>query len=249
MKNLSYFFIALLLPFYGVSQSLTADEIIKNSEDKYRGKSSKITMTIKIERPKWSREMTLTSWSKGNDYSISVITAPAKDAGTVMLKREKEIYNYVPSIERVIKLPPSMMMQNWMGTDLTNDDLVRETSMVDDYNAKLLGVETLEGRKVHKIELIPKPDAAVVWAKVIIWIDQEEYLQMKTEFYDEEDYLVNTFLGKNIKQIGGRTLTSLMEVIPADKPGNKTIMEYNNIEFDLEIEDSFFTTQSMKHIR
>ena len=105
MKNLTLFIIVVFHSAFAISQDLTADEIIKNSEEKYRGKSSKITMTVAIERPKWSREMTLTSWSKGNDYSISVITAPAKDAGSVMLKREKEIYNYVPSIERVIKLP------------------------------------------------------------------------------------------------------------------------------------------------
>lgn len=249
MKNLTLFIIVVFHSAFAISQDLTADEIIKNSEEKYRGKSSKITMTVTIERPKWSREMTLTSWSKGNDYSISVITAPAKDAGSVMLKREKEIYNYVPSIERVIKLPPSMMMQNWMGTDLTNDDLVRETSMVEDYSAKLIGVENIENREAYKIELTPKPNAAVVWTKVIIWIDKKEFLQLKTEFYDEDDFLVNTFIGKDIKEIGGRILTSKMEVIPADKPGNKTIMQYNNIEFDINIEESFFSTQNMKKIR
>lgn len=249
MKSLTLLSILLFQTFAVLSQDLTANEIIKNSEEKYRGNSSKASMTIIIERPKWSREMSLTSWNKGNDYSISVITAPAKDAGTVMLKRDKEIYNYVPSIERVIKLPPSMMMQNWMGTDLTNDDLVRETSMVEDYDAKLIGSEIIETRKAYKIVLTPKPNAAVVWNKVIIWIDQKEFLQLKTEFYDEDDFLVNTFLGKDIKDIGGRILTSKMEVIPADKPGNKTIMLYNNIEFDIDIEDSYFTTQNMKKIR
>ena len=121
--------------------------------------------------------------------------------------------------------------------------------MVEDYSAKLIGVENIENREAYKIELTPKPNAAVVWTKVIIWIDKKEFLQLKTEFYDEDDFLVNTFIGKDIKEIGGRILTSKMEVIPADKPGNKTIMQYNNIEFDIDIEESFFSTQNMKKIR
>ncbi len=248
MKNIILTFL-LSFPALVFGQNLTADEVIKNSEEKYRGNSSEYSMTIIIERPKWSREMSMKGCSKGNDYSMSIITAPAKDKGNVMLKRDKEIYNYVPSIERVIKLPPSMMMQNWMGTDLTNDDLVRETSMVEDYDAKLLGEATIDGRVCYKIELIPKPDAAVVWGKVIIWIDKKEFLQLKTEFYDEDDFLVNTFLGKNIKEMDGRMLTTRMEVVPADKPGNKTIMVYNSIKFEIPIDEDYFTTQNMKKIR
>lgn len=239
----------LLIPVFLSAQTNNAFDIIKKSEEKYRGNSSKATIKIMIERPKYTREMSLTAWNKGNDFSLSIITAPAKDAGTVMLKREKEIYNYMPSIERTIKLPPSMMMQNWMGTDLTNDDLVRETSLVDDYNAQLLGSETINNMVCHKIELTPKPNAAVVWGKVLIWIDQKEFLQLKTEFYDEDEFLINTFLGKDIREMDGRKLTTTMEIIPADKPGNKTVMKYENLQFNINIDDAFFTTQNMKKIR
>lgn len=249
MKNSLILLLSFLLVPWAMAQSLNANEIIEKAEKKLRGESSHTKITVKIIRPKWSREMTLEGWSLGNDYSLSIVRSPAKEAGTVFLKRKNEVYNYVPTIERTIKLPPSMMMQNWMGTDLTNDDLVRETSMVEDYDATLVGEETIDGRDCYKLELIPKPDAAVVWGRVVIWIDKQEFLQLKIEFYDEDDYLINTFLGKDIKELGGRMLTSTFEVIPAEKEGHKTVMMYDAIEFNVDLEPSFFTTQNMRKIR
>lgn len=231
-------------------QAQDATDIIRKAEEKMRGKTSAyMEMTIEIVRPKWTRSMSLKSWSKGNDYSLMVVTAPAKDAGTAFLKRYKEVWNWVPSIERSIKMPPSMMMQSWMGTDLTNDDLVRESSNVTDYNHKIVGDSVIQGRKCWKIQLIPKPEAPVVWGEIIAFIDQKDYVQMKAEQYDEDGYLVNVMNGSDIKTMDGVVMATRIEFIPVDKEGQKTVMIVDNIKFNQPIEEGFFTLENMKRIR
>jgi outer membrane lipoprotein-sorting protein len=227
----------------------TAKEIVKNAEEKLNGKTSKGEMRMTIVRPGWQREMTMKSWSLGNDFALILVTGPARDKGTAFLKRGNEIWNWQPTIDRVVKLPPSMMAQSWMGSDFTNDDLVKQSSILEDYTHKLLGSETVNGRECYKIEMVPKPDAPVVWGKVISWIDKQEYMQMKTEFYDEDGYLVNTILGKEIKKLGGKLLPSKMEVIPADEPENRTLIENLWIEFNDPIGENFFSVQNMKRVR
>lgn len=213
------------------------------------GTSSQGEMKMTLVRPSWKREMSMKIWGLGDDYSLILITAPSRDKGTAFLKRDKEIWNWQPTIERTIKLPPSMMSQSWMGSDFTNDDLVRESSTVNDYHHKLLGSEKIDGRDCYKIELIPKEEAAVVWGKVILWIDKEEFMQMRTEFYDEDGYLVNTMLGKDVKMLGGKLLPSVLEVIPADKPNQKTVIQYLSLEFDKPITKDFFSVQNMKKVK
>lgn len=230
-------------------QDLTAKDIVKKADDNMRGKTSQANITIKIIRPTWSREMTMKAWSKGDDYSMILVKSPAKEKGTVFLKRVKEVWNWVPSIERNIKLPPSMMSQSWMGTDFTNDDLVKEASSVTDYTHKHLGKETITGKECYKIEMIPKPSAAIVWEKVIVWIDINDFLQLKAEFYDEDGELVNIMNSGEVKEMGGRKITSKIEMIPVDKKGYSTWIIYNDIVFNEEIEDNFFTTRNMKQLK
>jgi len=240
----------MLLFCVTTTQAQTAREIIEKADQKMRGTKSAITeMTITTVRPKWTREMTLKSWSKGEKMSLSVVRAPAKDKGVSFLKRDKEIWNWMPSIERTIKLPPSMMMQSWMGTDFTNDDLVRESSTLNDYTQKITGDSTILGRKCYKIQLDPKPEAAVVWGKLVLFIDKTDLIQLRSEMYDEDGYLVNIMNSSDIKEMGGKKLAAKMEMIPVDKPGNKTIMEITSIEFDKPIEDAFFSTSNMKTVK
>ena len=175
--------------------------------------------------------------------------APEKDKGTTFLKRKKEVWNWMPALERTIKLPPSMMSQSWMGTDFTNDDLVRESSVVDDYTQTITGDSTLLGRLCYKIQLIPKPEAAVVWGKVNIFIDKKDFLQMRSEFFDEDGELINIMSSAEIKMLGGRMLPSVFEMVPVDKPGNKTMIIYKSLIFDKPIDDSFFTTQNLKQVK
>ncbi|MGB0429901.1 MAG: outer membrane lipoprotein-sorting protein [Bacteroidia bacterium] len=227
-----------------------AKEIIKKADEKNRGKSSKGEVTLIIERPKWSREMKMKTWSFGSDYSLTLVTSPAKEKGMGFLKRQKEVWNWVPRVEKLIKLPPSMMMQSWMGTDFTNDDLVKQSSIVNDYDHKILGDSTIEGRKCWKIEMIPHDDATVVWGKVEVWIDQKDYIQMKVKSYDEDAFLVNTLNASEVKTLGGRVMATRLEMIPADKDGHKTVFIQNSMEFDLDdLDESFFTPQNLKRIR
>ncbi len=246
-KSTIAFMVILLSVQIGWAQDATA--IIQKAEENVRGQQAYGEMKMTIQRPKWTREITMKSWSKGDDYSLVVVTAPARDKGTAFLKRDKEIWNWQPTIDRSIKMPPSMMMQSWMGSDFTNDDLVRQSSMVTDFNHNYLTEEELEGRMCYVIELLPKPDAAVVWGKIKMWIDQKDYLELKVEFYDEDDYLVNTMYGKNIMTLGGRTLPTRLELIPEDKDGHKTIVEQLAIDFDIEVDESFFSIQNLKRVK
>ena len=227
-----------------------ADQILKNSEEKIQGiKSSYQEMMIKIVRPKWSKEMTMKGWSIGEDYFASVVLSPAKEKGTVFLKRENEVWNYIPSIERTIKLPPSMMMQNWMGTDFTNDDLVQRSSITDDYTNTIIGNEIIDGLDCWIIELIPNEDAAVVWGKLMMWIDKRDYMQLKTQFFDEYDEMTSIMTGKAIKSFDGKKLPAIIEFVPLDKEGNKTIVERLVWKFDIDINERFFLPNYMKNLR
>ena len=227
-----------------------ANQILKNSEEKIQGiKSSYQEMMIKIVRPKWSKEMTMKGWSIGEDYFTSVVLSPAKEKGIVFLKRENEVWNYIPSIERTIKLPPSMMMQNWMGTDFTNDDLVQRSSITDDYTNTIIGNEIIDGLDCWIIELIPNEDAAVVWGKLMMWIDKRDYMQLKTQFFDEYDEMVSIMTGKAIKNFDGKKLPAIIEFVPLDKEGNKTIVERLVWKFDIDINERFFLPNYMKNLR
>ena len=231
------------------SQELSAREIVKKADDKGRGQTSQGVMTLTIIRPDWSRSITLKSWSKGTDYSLIYITAPAKEKGQVFLKRQTDMWNWVPSIERVIKIPPSMMMQSWMGSDFTNDDLVKESSLVVDYTQKLLGKENVRDQACYKLELVPLPDAAVTWGKVIIWVTIEGFNQWEAEYYDEESNLVNVMNAYNIKRMGDRDIPSRLEIVPVSKKGDKTILEINSMIFNKPISENFFSQQNMKSVK
>lgn len=227
----------------------SAAEIIERMEEVMRGESSYTEMTMTIERPRYTRDVSMKAWALGEDFSLILITAPARDQGTAYLKRNNEIWNYVPNINRTIKMPPSMMSQSWMGSDFTNDDLVRESSTVDDYDHKILREEVYNGREAWVLELIPRPESVIVYGKVLMWIDKEHYIQLKVENYDQRNELANTIEFSEIKEMGGRTFPTKMTLTPADKPNQRTIMEYQSLEFDVDLSESFFTQQNMMRVR
>lgn len=231
------------------SQSLTAKEIIQKADEKNRGTSSKGIMSMTIIRPKWERTIVMKNWSKGDDNFMIYISEPAKEKGQVFLKVGKEMWNYVPTISRMIKIPPSMMMQSWMGSDFTNDDLVKQSSIVVDYNHRLLGEEVLREQNCYKIELIPLPDAPVVWGKIISWITKDGFNLWKNEYFDEDGFLQNIENGYDIKKMGDRTIPTKFEMIPVDDEGKKTIMQIIEVEYNIDIDDNFFSKQNMKKVR
>lgn len=231
------------------AQELTATEIIKKATDKLNGKTSRGGMKMTVVRPSWSREVTMKSWSLGDDYYLILITAPVKDKGQTFLKRGNDMWNWMPSINKMIKIPPSMMSQSWMGSDFTNDDLVKMNSYVTEYTHQVVGSEVIDGMDCYIIELIPKPEAAIIWGKVKTWITKEEYYQLRLEFYDEDYEIVNHQVCSDIKQFNDRKLPAKMVMVPADEPGNKTIIEVLDTEYNIDLKESFFSQQNMKRIR
>ena len=249
MSRIKHIVTAIILLMAYQSFAQTAKEIVKKADEKMQGESNKSVMKMTIVRPTWQREITMKGWALGRGYSLILITAPARDKGSAFLKRESEMWNWQPSIDRVIKLPPSMMLQSWMGSDFTNDDLVKESSIVNDYEQTLEQDTIINGLDCYKVVMIPNESAAVVWGKVIIYIDKVEFNQHLVYYYDEDDFLINTMKLSNIKNMGGRIIPTHLEMIPADEPANKTVIDYLDMEFDLNLKESFFSLQNMKRIR
>jgi outer membrane lipoprotein-sorting protein len=253
--RIQYFFILIILG-HGWStlnlagQSMSATEIIRKADEKFNGEKSGIsTMVMTIVRPTWQRTVEFKSWSVGRENSLTLITAPAKDQGQTFLKRGQEMWSWNPSINRLIKLPPSMMSQGWMGSDYSNDDILKESSVVKDYTHEIIGEEMIGDKLCYKINMVAQKEAAVVWGHQVRWIDKKDLLMLKAELYDEDGYLVRTEIGSEIKIIDGRTIPSRLELIPAEEKGNKTIVEIKDIRFNVSIEESFFSQQNMKRVR
>jgi len=205
-------------------------------------------MNIETVRPGWKRTMEIEAWMKGPDLALIRILSPAKDKGILFLKKKKEVWCWYPSLERSIKLPPSMMSQSWMGTDFTNDDLVRESSVLQDYRHRIIGDTIIGERASYLIEMIPMPEATVVWSKVIVCIDKKDFLELHSRFYDEEGVLVNVMNSYDIKTMSKRLIPTRFTMIPTNKKNQKTGMLYRQIEFDIDIHDDFFSIETMRRM-
>lgn len=226
-----------------------ATSIIRQMDNKMRGETSFTEMTMTTVRPRYTREISFKAWSLGDEYSLVLIAAPARDKGTAFLKRKNEMWNYIPSIDKTVKMPPSMMSQSWMGSDFTNDDLVRGISIVDDYIHSLKSPEAIEGRPCHVIELIPKPDTPVVYEKVEYWIDKEYLLPLKVLNYDERGELANTMFFKEIKEMGGRMIPTIMELVPENKPGHKTSVITTSADYSIKFNQDYFSIQNLTTVK
>lgn len=231
-------------------QQLSPAEIVKKADDKFNGeKSGYSVMSMTIVRPAWQRTIEFKNWTLGRDFALTLITAPPREAGQTFLKRYNEMWNWNPLINRLIKLPPSMMSQGWMGSDYTNDDILRESSVVSDYTHELAGEEIIDGRECYKIKMTAKESASIVWGKQIRWIDKKEFLVLKAELYDDDGYLVRTEKGTDIKIMDGRTIPTRIELVPAEEPQNRTILEIKEIKFNIPVDESYFSQQNMKRVR
>lgn len=251
-KIKNYFsLILLLIPIISFGQqSISATEIIKKADEKFNGEESGISvMSMTIVRPTWERTVVFKGWNKGVENSLTLITAPSGEKGQTFLKRGNEMWSWNPTISRLIKLPPSMMSQGWMGSDYTNDDILKESSIVNDYSHEIEGEELIEGRNCYKIKMVAHDDAAVIWGSQTRWIDKKDFLFLKAELYDEDGYLIRTELGGEIKTMDGRLIPTRIELIPEEEEGQKTIIEILEIEFNVPIDDKFFSQQNMKRVR
>lgn len=250
MKPLHLISASLTLIFSLAVQAQNATEIVRKADAKFNGEQSNYSeMDMTIIRPKYQRNLSFKGWATKDGKALTIITAPAKEKGQSFLKSGNNLWSWNPTIQRLIKLPASMMSQGWMGSDFTNDDILKESSLVKDYTHKLLGQESVQGATCYKIELTPLPATAVVWGKLVLWISTDEYLEMKSEFYDEDEYLVKTHLSSAIKSFDNRRLPSVIEIIPAEEPGNKTRVTITAMRFNESYSTDFFTQQNMKRVK
>lgn len=238
------------VPVNVAAQQLSARDIVKRADEKFNGeKSGYSMMSMTIVRPTWQRTVEFKSWSLGDDYALTLITAPAREKGQTFLKRGNEMWSWNPAVSRLIKLPPSMMSQGWMGSDYTNDDILRESSVVNDYDHSIDGEEEIDGRPCHRIKMTAREDADVLWSRQVWWVDKKDFIVLKAELYDEDGYLVRTERGTDIKTMDGRLIPTTLELIPAEQKGNMTVVKITGIKFNISVEESFFSQQNMKTIR
>lgn len=232
------------------AQSLSATEIVKKADEKYRGEMSGYSvMSMTIIRPSWQRTVEFKSWGKEDKFALTLITGPAREKGQSFLKRGNEMWSWNPAINRLVKLPPSMMSQGWMGSDYTNDDILRESSVVNDYTHTVEKEESIDNRLCYKIKLTARENANVLWGHQLWWVDKKEFIVLKAQLFDEDGYLVRTENETDLKIFDGRLLPSKLELIPSEPEGNKTIVNIIDMKFNLNIDEGFFSQQNMKIIR
>ncbi len=236
-----------LLSLIILTLSLQANEaqaIIKKLEKNLRGDYMYSTMRMIVTSKRGTRTVKIESWSKGNDKSFVKILYPKKDKGITFLKIDNQMWQYIPKIERTIKIPPSMMLQSWMGSDFTNDDMVKESSLEEDYHAKILS----KSGNAATLELTPKADAAVVWGKIIIDVDLQNAVPLKEVFYDDLMKKVRVMTFSQIEQHGSHKVPMVMELKPLDpnKKKNRTKVILEKVNFDTKIDPSYFTKRALK---
>ena len=236
-----------IAPLGGVrAQEPTAQQIIDRSENALWGKTLQANLTMTVATPRWTRTLELTAWIERPRRSFIRILAPPKEAGIGSLRIGAEMWNYLPTIERTIKVPPSMMLQPWMGSDFTNDDLVKESSLQNDYTHRIVGLDTAADGVLYIIESMPKPDAAVVWGKLMMRVRRADFLPVREEFYDERGALVRVLTFSDIKRLGGRMIPTTWQMRSIAKPANTTTMVMTRAIFDAPIAGEIFTQRNLE---
>jgi len=247
MKKIFYLFWLLALS----ATSLHAEDpkqIVKECIDYWRDSTSSMVATMTIHRPDWQRSSSLKTWTKGSKHTLVRFTAPAKDAGNASLTLEDDAWSYSPKVNRVIKIPPSMMAQSWMGSDFSYDDLSKSDRIIDEYDHKLLGEEKSDGVKVYVVESIPKADAAVVWGKEILKI-RADHILLAREFYDQNGKLVKRMIARDIKPQGGKLYAEKIRMENVEAPDEWTEVVHQDIKFGTAIPDSVFTVANLSNPR
>lgn len=238
-------FVIILLMFSPLIAQ-NAEQIISKAEDAIKGESAHGTVKMTVKTPDYTRELTMESWYVGNDKALIVIQSPPKEAGNKTLKIGNEMWNYLKNTETTIKIPPSMMLQSWNGSDFTNDDLVRESNLADDYRQKIIGEEEIDGAKCWKIHLDPKPDAPVVWGKLLYWVRENDNLPVRVEYYDEKGTLMRYMTFTEIEKMGGRTIPTKWTMHNVAKEGHSTTLKLLSMEFNINIPERIFSFRELE---
>ena len=238
----------IIIAFFTTAKAQDAHSLVKASFNYMRGNASVAIVQMTIHRPGWERNMTIKAWTKGQKESLFRIIAPPKDDGNGTLKKGREMWIYNPKINRVIKLPPSMMSQSWMGSDFSNNDLSKTDSILNDYMHKLTGTENTEGKKVYIIESIPKPEAPVVWGMQILKI-REDNIILSQEFFDEEFKPVKKMTGFQIQMLGGKLFPRVWRMQKTDAKDKYTELTYKELAFREKLDKSLFTVSNLRNPR
>ena len=234
--------------FTATSSAQDAAEIVRKSIDNWRGESSYGVMSMTIHRPSWERSMSMRAWTSGTKKSLVRVTAPKKDAGNGTLMVDNNMWSYAPKVNRVIKVPSSMMGQSWMGSDFSNKDVSRADDIVDQYDHTLLATEEHDGHTVFTIESIPHEEAAVVWGKEVMRIRDDDVL-VSQDFFDQDGVLVKSLRSTEIGEMGGRTIAIRQRMTKVDTEDEWTEFLIDGVEFDVEISDNVFTRSNLQNPR
>jgi hypothetical protein len=227
----------------------TPQEIIARVDRVMRGDSSHGVSRMNIVTEHWERELVMELWSMGTDYSLVRVRSPAREAGTATLMADRDIWNYLPKVDRTIKIPASMMSGAWMGSHFTNDDLVKESQLIEDFDIELMFDGDRDGVAVWEFRLTPKPEVAVVWGHIDYRVRRSDYMPFWARYYDEDGELARTMRFSEFKDLGGRTVPTVMDMVPADKPNERTSVIYESLEFDIDVDRSFFSLQTLQRRR
>jgi outer membrane lipoprotein-sorting protein len=248
-NTVSALLVAALLsasPAHGAED--TARELIRKAMDHWRGLTSYSRMTMTIHRPDWERRMTMDSWSKGDKRSLVRVIEPRRDAGNATLLDDNAMWTYSPKVNRVIKVPSSMMSQSWMGSDFSNKDIAKSTDLIDQYDHSLTATDERDGQIYYTVTSIPHEDAAIVWGKEVIVI-RDDYVLMEEQFWDQDGVLVKTLKTLEVAVMDGRPVARVMRMGKVDTPEEWTQLTAERIEFDLELPDSLFTLSNLRNPR
>jgi outer membrane lipoprotein-sorting protein len=250
MKRIAAVFTILLLlltPSLFFGQDRRADEaekIVKKMDELYRSSASEALVEMEIITPHWQRTLKMKAWSQGLDKTFIRILEPNKETGIATLRIGSEMWNYLPKTNKVIKIPPSMMMSSWMGSDFTNDDLVKEFTFIESYHFEMTSPALPEPGTVY-VKCIPKEGLPIVWGYVVIAAGQTDYMPVWEKYYDEKGNLVREMLFKEVKAFGNRRIPSVMELIPKTKEGQKTVLRYLEAQFDIAVDSNIFTLRNL----
>ncbi len=251
MKTLALYALALFVATANTAlwaQAPDGPSLVKAAIDLSRGVSSYGEMTMVIHRPSWERSMSMRGWTEGDKKSLVRVTAPKKDVGNGTLMLDREMWSYSPKINRIVKVPSSMMSQGWMGSDFSNKDVSRSDSVLDDYEHTLRNSSQHDGHTVYEIESIPDEDAPVVWGKLVLLI-RDDHVMLENQFWDQDGKLVKVLKTLEVVTMGGRVVAKRQRMAKSEVEGEWTEVTMDSIEFDVELKSNLFTLSNLRNPR
>jgi len=246
---ITFLIFIFIISFSYAENNSIAKDIVKKIDNLYRSKTSYGKVEMIIETPHWKRTMVMEIWTEGMKKTFIRVLSPKRDRNMSTLKIENQMWNYLPKVNKIIKIPPSMMMSSWMGSDFTNDDLVKEYTFLDDYNFKLIEYKEKDSENMYYIEAVPKEGVAVVWSKIVIAALKTTYVPVWEKYYDDRGEVVREMSFSDVKKIGKRLVPTTMVMLSLKKKGHKTTIKYLDLKYDIKIKSSIFSLRNLRNLK